>query len=209
MAPSSWVISGRCLWPVHRVGLHVLVHLRIVGGERESTPRAGHARLGVYDHVRLDDAGLHCRRERKYRRRGVAAGIGDEVGRGHLVAVQLRQAIDGLFQVLGARVLNLVPGLVLVEVFQPKVRADVDRLDAVLEGLLKPLRARRVRQRRENDVDALGQLIRDGYVDLGQVREHLGQLLAGGAPSRDRGNLRFGMSVQDARELNSGVSRYV
>ena len=194
---------------VHRVGQHVLVHLGIVGCERKAAPRAGHARLGVDDHVRLDDAGLHGGREPKYGRGWVAARVGDQVGRGHLVAVQLRQAVDGLLQVLGARVLDLVPGLVLVEVLQPEVRADVDRLDAALERLLEPRRACRVGQRREHHVDALGHLIRDGNVDLREVWEHLGKLLAGGAPSRDSGNLDFGMSVQDARELDSGVSRNV
>ena len=67
------------------------------------------------------------------------------------------------------------------------------------------LGARGVRQRREGEVH-VADLLADRQVVGGEVREDIGERLAGGAAPADADELCLGMRVQQARELGAGVA---
>ena len=96
---------------------------------------------------------------------------------------------------------HAVPLLVLGGVLEAEVRADVDRTHALLDERHERLCAGRLRQRREDDVDALGHLRLDLHVDVRQVWERLAELLAHGASPRDLRKLYVRVAVQYAGQL--------
>ena len=79
-------VGGEIVGGIHEVGLG--------GGRLAGAADAG---FGVADDavVEIDEAGAEERGEREDDGGGVAAGIGDEAGRGDLVAMQLGGAVDG------------------------------------------------------------------------------------------------------------------
>ena len=95
-------LAGELLLDLRRVAVaadlvrrHVLVGGDEVRGLRRLAPGAGHARLGV-DHDVAEQPGAGERGEREQRGGRVAAGVGDEVGAGDLLAVQLGQPVDAV-----------------------------------------------------------------------------------------------------------------
>ena len=92
------------------------------------------------------------RRERQQRRGRVAAGVGDDVGAGDLLAVELGQPVDGAREQLGLGVLA-VPLLVDGRVAQAEVGAQVDDLDAAAVQLGDQLRGGTVRIGDDRGVD--------------------------------------------------------
>ena len=98
------------------------------------------------------------RRQRQDRRRRIAAGIGHELGAANPLAVQLRQAVDGLGQPRGVGMLVVVPLGVDGRVVQPIVGAQVDDAAAGGQQRHDRLGARRVRQATEDAVGPLGDL---------------------------------------------------
>ena len=64
--------------------------------------------------------------QRQQRSGGKATGIGDASRAAELLAVELRQPVHRLFEVLRARVVRLVPPPVLLRVLEPEVGADVE-----------------------------------------------------------------------------------
>ena len=125
------------------VGHEVLGHrdeVRLGGGRAAG---AGDAGLRVDDDVG-DRAAARQRGQREQRRRRVAAGVGDEVGAGDLLAVDLGQAVDAGAEALGRAVLA-VPALVGRPVAQAKVGGEVDDAHAALEQRVDDGRRRAVR----------------------------------------------------------------
>ncbi len=92
------------------VGVDVLIDGHEVGLVSGAAAGAGHAGLGVDDDVG-DQAGARQRRQRQDRGGRVAARVGDQLGAGDLVAVELRQPVDRVGDQLRLRV-RLVPLLV-------------------------------------------------------------------------------------------------
>ena len=76
--------------------------------------------------VGLDQAGPHERGERQRGARRVATGHGHQIGARELVAEQLGDAVGGLGQQLGRRVLLVVPLGVERRVLEAEVGGGVD-----------------------------------------------------------------------------------
>ena len=110
------------------VGERVLGERDVVHLVPAAAARAGDALHGVDDDVR-DQSLLGERREREHRGGRVAAGVGDKVRAADSVAVQFGQAVGGVVDELGVRVLA-VPLLVGLEVAQAEVGGQVDDLEA-------------------------------------------------------------------------------
>lgn len=106
------------------IGVDVLVRGDEVGLLAGRAPGPRDPRFGVDDDV-LDHAGAGERGEREQGGRRVAAGVGDQVGPGDLLAVSLGEAIDGLSQELRGLVFA-VPLLIDRGVVQPEVGAVID-----------------------------------------------------------------------------------
>ena len=121
----------------------------VVGGRL--APGARDARLRVDHHV-ADQPGAGERREREQRRGRVAARVGDEVGAGDPLAVQLGQPVDALAEQLG-RAVRAVPVLVDAAVAQPEVGRQVDDADAALAQRGDGRRRDAVRPADERGVD--------------------------------------------------------
>ena len=151
----------------------------------------------------------HRGRERQQRGLRVAPRIGDERRRFDRLAVQLRQTVHGVPEQLGGGMLGTVRLLERGRRVQPEVGRYVDTPGAITDYGRKDRRAGPAGKRREGhvyrDVDAL----RDGEIDLPQVRQDLRQPFARGAPARDRDDLGVGMTPQQARELGARVSGHV
>ena len=125
-------------------------------GQVEGAAAAGNTGLAVDNDVGLDNALLDHRGHSQDGAGGVAAGVGDQPGGRHVIAVQLGQAIDRFFQVGRVGVDHAVPLFVLVGPFQSKVGADVHNLDALFQDRNHRLGAGFVRQGREDQVQAPG-----------------------------------------------------
>ena len=156
----------------------------------------------------LDEPRRGQGREGENRRSRIAARIGDQTRARNLVAVQFGQTVDGVLDVRRMRVLA-VPLLVLPQVLQAVVRADVDGSDARLDERRQPLGAGLMRQGREDDIDALGYVFGYRQIDRREMRKDIAQPLSDGAPTGDGGYLGFGVSRQDTRKLDARVSRDV
>ena len=144
--------------------------------------------------------------QRQDRGRRVAARIGHDLRSSDLAGVDLRQAVDGALEVARARVVDLIPLAILLHVAQAEVGTDVHCPDAVVQDGTQALRAGGMRQGREDEVDAAGQVLGDRQVDGAEMGDGLTKSLAGGAPACDRGYLHLGVAVQDARKLHAGVA---
>ena len=192
-----------------RVGHDVFIDLGEVGGQAQAPAGAGNTGLAVDDDVGLDEAILNHRGQGQDSAGRVAARIGHQPGRFHLIPMQLTEAVDRLLQVGRVLVLNTVPLLVLGSQLQPKIGADVHNLESLLQRRYHRLGAGLVGQGREGQVQAAIQLGGDGEVQGRQVREHLFQPLAGGATSGNRGDLHLRVLVQDAGQLGARVSGHV
>ena len=110
--------------PGHPVRGHVLVDRHEMRGVGRRPARPRDARLGVHDYV-LDQPRSGQRPQREQRRRGIAAGIGDEAGLADPFAIALGQAVDGIVQQLRRR-MPAVPQLVGGRIVQPEVRTEID-----------------------------------------------------------------------------------
>ena len=143
----------RVLVRAHAVGRQVLEHEAGVGARSQAAAGSRDARLGVDDHAgRLDRVRERC--EREERRRGVAAGIGDQrAGR----RPELGKRVAPARQIGRLRMLEAVPVRVCIGVAKPVAAGEIDD-DRV---------ARRVEQRR-----LLGAEAREHH--LGVVLESLG-----------------------------------
>ena len=107
------------------VRLHALVDLAEHQVGLGLATGARDAALGI-DHEVADQPGARQRREREERRGRVAAGRADDRDRGvdqgcELGAVELGQAVDGLVEEVGPRVLEAVPARVVGGVAEAEV----------------------------------------------------------------------------------------
>ena len=126
----------------HAVRAQVLVDGHEVGLLGRGAPRARHPGLRVDDQV-VDQPRPRQRREREQRRGRIAARVRDQRGAADLLAVQLREAVDGLAEQLGRLVLA-VPAPVHRGVAQAEVGAQVDDANAPLAQLGHERRGRAV-----------------------------------------------------------------
>ena len=143
---------------VEGVCLEVLVDLGEVEINGASPARAGDAGLGINDDVRLDYPRGDGGGESQHSSRRIAARIADERGLRDLVAVEFGQSVNGRLHVLGTGMVNLVPVRIVVEVLKTEVGRDVHGLDSLLYEGLQLLGARGMRERRENEIHAFGDL---------------------------------------------------
>lgn len=116
--------------PRHPVRAQVLIHSHEVGLLGGRAPSARHTGLGVDDHV-PDHTSARERRKREQRRGRIAAGVRDQRRAADLLAVELRETVDGLAEQLGRLVLA-VPAPVHGGVVQAEVGAQVDDADTAL-----------------------------------------------------------------------------
>ena len=141
-------VGGEIVGRVHEVGLG--------GGGFAGAADSG---LGVADDavVEIDEAGLNEGSQGEDDGGGVAAGVGDEACVGDLVAVEFGAAVDGfgleVGGVLGVGVVEFVDGAVGA-VLQTPCAAEVDDLDAPLDGFGNPLAGLLVGSGEEEDLDA-------------------------------------------------------
>src|SRR5207244_2300249 len=97
--------------PADVVGGDALVAFGEVGRELGGAAGPGHAALAVHDdRAQVDVLARHEGGQAEDGRLGVAAGVGDQVGGGDLVAVNLGQAVDRLGQMGQVVVALAVPG---------------------------------------------------------------------------------------------------
>ena len=73
-----------------------------------------------------DQSGVEQRRQGEYRRGGVAAGRGDELGADQLRAEELGEAVDEVVEQLRADVVGAVPLGVERRVVEAEVRPEID-----------------------------------------------------------------------------------
>ena len=149
----------------HAVGGKIVGRVHEVRLRRGRFARAAHAALRVgHDAVlEIDEARSHQRLQRQNDRRRIAAGIGDQLRAGNLLAMQLRHAVDGLGLrgrgQLGAFVREGIDGAV-GRFGQPPGAAQVDDAQSALERFGNPLARLLVRRGEKQNFDAaLGQQI--------------------------------------------------
>ena len=192
--------------PAQRIGEHIFVHFRKVVGHREAAPAARHAGNAADDDVGADEPGVHRRGQGQDGAGGVAAGVGHQPRRADFLPVQLGQPIDGLVQQPRLLMLHAVPFGVFLGLFQPEIGADVHHFHAVPQRRNAGLGAGLVGQGGKHQIEAARQLRLDGEAQAGQVGEHLGQRLPGGAAPGDRGDFHLRVAVQDAGQFRAGIA---
>ncbi len=206
-------VGGEVVGGVHKVGLG--------GGGFACSADAG---FGVADDavVYIDEAGLEQGSEGEDVRGRVAAGVCDEASVFDLVAVEFGAAVDGLCLELGGEVgigvLELVDAAV-GGVLETPCAAEVDDLDAVLEGVGNPLAGLLMRRGKEEDFDAGVEdaipgegmdLVGAGVSGRGEmgveVFEERGLGFPGAAKEDGSGVVQIGMAQEQAGELSAGVA---
>src|SRR5262249_28654507 len=137
------------------VGRDALVALGKVGGELGRPAGPGNAAFAVHnDAVQRDVLAGDQRGQAEDGRLRVAAGVGDQRGRGEFLAVEFRQAVDRLGGVGQVLVALAVPLGVDVGVTQAVVGAEVDDADAALQQGRQRTHADAVRQTAEGALHA-------------------------------------------------------
>jgi len=117
-----------------RVGLEVLVPLGEVVLRLGLAPGTAHAAGGIHDHlVWINQPGLQQRQDPQGRGCRIAARIGDQPGAADLLAVQLRQAVNGVGQILQVGMLLVVPLFVVGRLLQPIVGGEVNHAEPRLQ----------------------------------------------------------------------------
>ncbi len=195
---------------------------------RRRLSRAAHAALRVGNNavIEIDEPRRDQRLQRQNDRRRVAAGIGNKLGAGNLLAMQLGHAIDsfclrgrGQF---GAVVLKGIDGAI-GRFSQPPCSAQIDHADSALERLRHPLARLLVRRGEKQHIHAAflqqlpGERLHLEIVDavaagelgmnLGERNAAMREILALHAPGKDRRlALEMRMVQQKPRQLRAGVS---
>jgi hypothetical protein len=148
------------------------------------------------------------RRERQDRGGRVAAGVGDEARVAHRLAVALGQAVHRLADQLGVRVLD-VPALVLVDVSEAEIGAEVDDLDAL--GAQRRHHGRRGAVRVGDDGGVrfavaveVELLERERHA---VIRVEVVEPAAGVAAARHRDEVEVGVTVHELRGERARVAR--
>ena len=187
--------------PVESVGREVLGDVDEVEG---TLPGARHSRGRADDHV-ADQAALGKRREGEHRRGGIAAGVRDQLGGAHPVAVELGEPVDGALQQVGLAV-RPVPALVAGHVAQAEVGGEVDDQGAQAPQLGDERCRRAVRVGDDRSVELLDlvqvQLLEDERDPMARV-EPL-QRRPGLAARADRGELEPGVVPDDPGGQRAG-----
>ena len=179
--------------------------VRACAGDHSSP---GCARFGVDDHILLHEPRLEQGSACQDDGRGVAAGVGDQVGVADLVAEELGQPVDGILQVLRVRVGVPIPLLVDRDIVEPVVTGKVDGLDPLLQERRDLVHRDTMGGRHEHQVevlrvgDPLGELyvhvpLQEG-VDIGDPRT---RVLAGGHGC----DLDVRMRAEEACQLAAGI----
>lgn len=142
-----------------RVGGEVVSGVHEVGFGRRCFACATDSGLGVADNavVEVNEAGLNEGSQGEDDRGAVAAGVGYEACGFDLVAMQFGAAVDGLGleegSVLGVGVFELVD-LSVCRMLEPPCAAEIDDLDAPLDGFRNPLTGLLVGSGEEQDLDS-------------------------------------------------------
>ena len=171
---------------------------------------AGDARLRIDDDVRrVDQLRFHERQKREQHRGRIAAGTGYEPRSGDFVAIVLGQAVDRVFQQRGRAVLIAIPLGIGAGIAQAKIGRHVDDLDALRE--LADLAMRRaMRKPAKDDVDLLpvGFLgtHKRGQSQACEMREDLGEDLAGMPLGDQRGDPNCGMQRREPDHVGAGIA---
>ena len=139
----------------HAIRAEILRHLAEMRLQARLAPRAGDARLRIANDLRArrDCAGLHQRAQGQVRRRRIAARVRNEARPADLVAVEFRQAIDGLREPLRLHFRLFVPALVYIHRAQPERPAQIHHADPRLEIRRRQFHRNLVRRRQENHLD--------------------------------------------------------
>ena len=130
-----------------------------MGFRRGCFPCATDSGFGVADNavVEVDEACLNEGSQGEDDRGGVAAGVGDEASVADLVSVKLGAAVDGFGleegRVLGVGVFELIDASIGA-VPETPCTAEVDDLDAPLDGFGNPLAGLLVGSGEEQDLDS-------------------------------------------------------
>jgi hypothetical protein len=184
---------------------HVLVGGDEVRGRARLPPGPRDPGLRVDHHV-AEEPGAGERGEREQRRGRIAARVGDEVGAGDRLPVQLGQAVDALAEQVRRAVLP-VPILVDALVAQAEVGGEVDHTHATLAQRGDGRRGDAVRPADECGVDVglqVGiprlQLQRDARAGMDVVEAR-----AGLRPRGDVRQLEERMAVDEHRGDRAGV----
>ena len=191
--------------PVESVRAEVLADLGEVRRQFQRPARAGDAGLGVDDRAAIEPARRRQGRQPQDRGGGIAARHGHQLRLPDLVAVQFGQPVDGVRQEVRRGVLA-VPARVLPGVVQAEVGAAIDHGRARLDEGAQGLGGGGVRQRREHHVDIGVQRRLDRQVQRPEVREDVGQALAGLRSTGDPGDLDARVLAQQSRQFCSHVA---
>ena len=119
------------------------------------------------------------------------------------------QAVDGLLQEMGGRMLRAVGRTVRLSRTEPEVGRDVYRSRPVVDQGSERLGAGPAGQGRKGHVDRHIDRPGDREVDLPQMRQDFGQPLPRGTPPGDGHDLHLGVTVEYPGQLGSRISRYV
>ncbi len=196
------------------VRAHALAGLGQVRGEARRAPRARRPALGIDDDPgRAYQPALEQRRDREDRRGREAARHGDQLRRAQRRAVALGQAVDRLGHEThrGMLMLAAIARRARPRIAQPEVGGQIEREHAPRAQRRTDLGAVAVGQRRERDRragrDRVGVERLDRQIDAaGELREDLGEPLAGRPAGADRDQLDVRMRREDANQLRAGVA---
>ncbi len=195
--------------------LGIAEYIGLAFGEKhvllERTPRPRDAVLQIADDlVEVDQPTFDQGPQRVLHGRGVAAGAGHQPRFADIVAVELGQAIYGLFLQIGRHMDRAIPFLVGRRIAQAEIGAEVDHLHQTgkiaHEGL-----AEAMRKGREDEVD-LGEInLFDGAehrkIEMAQLGINAGHGLARLTVGRQGRDPQFGVGGDDPHEFGAGIAR--
>ena len=193
------------------VWLKRLVAHGVVRPLRQLAARSGHAGLGIdHDPLRADKVILHRRGQTERDAGRIAAGIPEYGFPLDLVAVQLRERVDGLLMQLVVGVVEPVPRFIIRLFLQAEIRAEVDEFNLLFMALGGKFLRQTVLHACEHDIAARDDLFRGDELHIAAVRKgriDVAELFAREADRADGRKLRLRMPQNNAHEFDSRVAR--
>ncbi len=167
------------------VGAEVFIYLDKMQLALRLLARPRRARLAVANNAALarNPSGFDQRPQAQNHAGRIAAGVGHEPRTGQLVAIKLRQTVDGFFRQLARRRRQFVPVSKSFRIVEAERAAQVHHADASLQELRDHLERRFMGRSQERRARAAGsdrvhrKCFARGFAPAAQVRENVGQTL--------------------------------